>query len=425
MRRWFKLSAVPFLAIAAACAESQGEVLPACDPTNGGIELPEGFCATIFADELGNARHLAVADNGDVFVRLGSLDDEDGGIVALRDTTGNGRADVVSHFEESEGTGIAIHDGHLYYSTDVSVHRYALAEGELVPSGQPETIVEGFPDTGSHGAKSMAFDGSGSIFVNSGAPSNNCEASESRTPETPGRDPCPQLELSGGVWRYDAAENGQQHGTDNRYATGIRNAVALAWNPVAGGAYAVQHGRDQLDSLWPELFTAEQNAEAPSEDLLRLEQDADFGWPYCYHDPQQGRRVVAPEYGGDGSETDRCEGYPDPLVAFPGHWAPNDLLFYSGEQFPERYRGGAFVAFHGSWNRAPLPQDGYKVTFVPFRAAEPAGDWEVFADGFPATRPIEGSQDVEFRPVGLAQGPDGSLYISESSEGRIWRVMYQ
>jgi glucose/arabinose dehydrogenase len=112
----------------------------------------------------------------------------------------------------------------------------------------------------------------------------------------------------------------------------------------------------------------------------------------------------------------------DPLVDFPAHWAPNDLEFYTGTQFPGEYRGGAFVAFHGSWNRAPLPQAGYNVAFAPFEGEEPTGSWTVFADGF-AGNDVS-PNGAAHRPVGLAQGPDGSLYISDSRVGRIWRVMY-
>ncbi|HLR31743.1 MAG TPA: hypothetical protein VK074_04600, partial [Fodinibius sp.] len=128
--------------------------------------------------------------------------------------------------------------------------------------------------------------------------------------------------------------------------------------------------------------------------------------------------------GGDGQEVGRCAEYLDPVAAFPGHWAPNGLLFYKGEHFPERYRGGAFVAFHGSWNRAPLPQQGYKVSFVPFEDGNTAGDYETFADGFAGVEPIPNRGAAEYRPMGLAMGPDGALFISDSQEGRIWRVVY-
>jgi mono/diheme cytochrome c family protein len=134
--------------------------------------------------------------------------------------------------------------------------------------------------------------------------------------------------------------------------------------------------------------------------------------------------VLAPEYGGDGTVTDRCESKTDPIMAFPAHTAPNDLLFYTGTQFPEKYWNGAFIAFHGSWNRAPLQQEGYYVVYVPMENGLPAGDWEVFADGFSGLEKVLNPGDAEHRPVGLAMGPDGSLYISDSRKGTIWRVIY-
>jgi glucose/arabinose dehydrogenase len=130
-------------------------------------------------------------------------------------------------------------------------------------------------------------------------------------------------------------------------------------------------------------------------------------------------KVLAPEYGGDGRAVGRCGQVGQPVLAFPAHWAPNALLFYTGRQFPSEYRDGLFVAFHGSWNRAPLPQQGYSVVFAPFGAAGPRGDWRVFADGFRG-----GSQAATYRPTGLAQGPDGSLYVSDDRGGRIYRIMY-
>jgi len=111
-------------------------------------------------------------------------------------------------------------------------------------------------------------------------------------------------------------------------------------------------------------------------------------------------------------------------MAFPGHIAPNDLLFYHAEQFPEKYREGAFIAFHGSWNRAPEPQKGYNVVFVPFDGALPSGDWEVFADGFSQQGTVENPADVVYRLCGLAVGPDGSLYVNDPRQGRIWRIYY-
>ena len=400
-----------------------------CAPNNGGITLPDGFCAALVADSVGRARHLDVAPNGDVYLKTRS---EEGGIAALRDTTGDYRADVIERFsdmtEPGEGilweTGMAVHDGYIWASNTEAVYRWPMPEdGALVPDGDPEIVVSGFPEQESHDSKSIAFDESGHLYVNVGSPSNNCQE-ESRTPGSPGLDPCPQLERHAGIWRFDADSLGQTQQGGTHYATGIRNVVGLDWNAVDDALYVAQHGRDMLNTLWPDLYTEEENAELPAEEILRLTEGANAGWPYCYYDWQQEKKVLAPEYGGDGEEVGRCSQYLDPVVAFPGHWAPNDLHFYRGEQFPERYRGGAFIAFHGSWNRAPLPQQGYKVSFVPFDDGSPAGEYETFADGFAGADSISSPGAAEYRPMGLATGPDGALYLSDSQKGRIWRVVY-
>ncbi|HET9775251.1 MAG TPA: PQQ-dependent sugar dehydrogenase, partial [Gemmatimonadaceae bacterium] len=209
-----------------------------------------------------------------------------------------------------------------------------------------------------------------------------------------------------------------------RFATGLRNSVALS-RTADGDLYATVHGRDQLHDNWPSLFTAEKSAENPGEELVQITRGADYGWPYCYYDVDRHALVLAPEYGGDGTKTARCADKTAPLMAFPGHWAPNGMMFYTGTQFPASYRGGAFIAFHGSWNRAPLPQAGYRVVFVPFRAGKPAGSWTTFADGFhpnPGTsRAARGTR----RPTGVAQSPDGSLFISDDTGGTIWKITYR
>lgn len=328
--------------------------------------------------------------------------------------------DVREIFGPEGGTGLELRDSLLYFGTNSAVLRYRMGSS-LRPASGPDTLVRGLPDEHSHTAKSIALGGDGALYVNVGSPTNACQPIEQdRQGTVPGLDPCPQLDTRAGVWRFDAARTGQTQRDGARWATGLRNAVALAINPADRALYAVQHGRDQLGQ-WPG-FTEADNAHKPSEEFVRLTQGADFGWPYCYHDPAQGRRVLAPEYGGDGQEVGRCADKAMPLAAFPAHWAPNDLLFYSGTQFPEPFRGGAFIAWHGSWNRAPLPQQGYKVSFVPFRGSEPAGEPLVFADGFTGPSPQPGTAD--HRPMGLAQGPDGSLYIADSTGGTLWRVVY-
>ena len=398
--------------------------LPGCDPDNGGIELPDGFCAMVVADNLGAARHIEVAPNGDLYVAIRNREDAPGAIVALRDANGDGRADVQERFGEDGGTSIQLHNDYLYFGRDTAIVRYRMEPGALVPRG-PAEVIATLPDQQGHRAKGFAFDGRGAMYVNIGAPSNACQ-SEDRVAEVPGQDPCPLLERHGAVWKFDENTPGQTQGSGTRFATGMRQNFAMAWHQTAGGLYLVQHGRDQLDTLWPGTFTTEQNAELPSEEFLKVDEGSNFGWPYCFHDWQQGKRLLQPEYGGDGKIVGRCAQYPPPIVAFPGHWAPNDLHFYNGRQFPEKYRGGAFIVFHGSWNRAPLPQGGYNVAFVQFTGDEPTtGDYEIFATGFAGRTPLMDRDDAVYRPSGVAEGPDGSLYISNDKTGRIWRVMYR
>ena len=412
------------LVLFSAGCQSRTSQLLECDDDNGGIQLPDGFCGFVVADNLGRARHLTVNDNGDIYVAL-RQPTEEGGIVALRDTTGNGRADVIERFGEAGGTGIDIYEGYLYFGSDTAVIRYRLKEGQLLPEMPPEVVVRGFLEQDQHAVKPFAFDGDGWMYVNVGAPSNACQE-ETRTPEFPGMDPCPHLDRHAGIWRFEADRLGQTQVDDgNRFATGIRNSVALDWNPLNNNLYVIQHGRDQLNALWPDSYTAEQNAELPAEEFLLVRDGSDFGWPYCYYDHIQGKKVLAPEYGGDGDRVGRCDQFEDPIIAFPAHWAPNDLLFYTGNHFPKHYQGGAFIAFHGSWNRAPLEQTGYNVVFVPFDGLLPSSDWEVFADGFAGVPKVTWPNDARFRPMGFAQGHDGSLYISDSVRGRIWRILYR
>jgi glucose/arabinose dehydrogenase len=393
---------------------------PACDAGNGGITLPAGFCAAVVADDLGPARHLVAAPNGDLFVSINNGRGGPGGVVALRDGDGDGKFEKREKFGTTGGTGIALRNGYLYLATTTGVLRYKMAAGALTPTGEPETIVEGLPDRRQHEDKSVAFDGRGGMYVNVGAPSNACQQPD-RRPNVPGQDPCPLLEDTGGIWRFDENKPAQKQADGKRFATGLRQMIGLAWRDNA--LWAVMHNRDSLDTLWSGKFTAQQNAEWPAEYLVRAVDGSNFGWPYCFYNNAEGKLVTNPEYGGDGKKTDRCGPFTPPAVAFPGHWAPNDLLFYTGSHFPAKYRNGAFIAFHGSWNRAPLPQAGYNITFVPFADGKPSGKYEVFADGFAGTTPPANPRDAVSRPGGLAIAPDGSLYVTEDMKGKTWRIM--
>ncbi len=395
------------------------------DADNGGLDLPDGFGAITVAAETGSGRHIAVNSNGDIYVKLSELKNGTG-IILLKDANNDGRADNQSGFGTFPGTGIAIKDGYLYASSDEEIFRYKFnSNNEIENMSSPEKIVTGLPKGSQHTSKSIALDNQQNIYVNIGAPSNACQVQD-RTPGSPGQDPCPLLQTSGGIWQFKNNQLNQTQAQGVRFATGLRNVVGLDWNTKTNNLYVVQHGRDQLSFLFPQLFTDSMSAELPSEEFLLVNQGDDFGWPYCYYDHIQNKKVMAPEYGGDGTTTGRCAGIKEPLVAFPGHWAPNALLFYTGDQFPSKYKNGAFIAFHGSWNRAPLRQGGYFVVFVPMdNNGAPSGDWEMFAEGFPGVDVITEPDQAVYRPMGLAQGSDGSLYISDSKKGRIWRIIYK
>jgi glucose/arabinose dehydrogenase len=411
--------------IALACAEPGPERRVECDADNGGLTLAPGFCAVVVADNLGRIRHLAVSANGDVYARL-RMPADSGGIVALRDTTGDGRADVVQRFLSGSGSGIGIRGPWLYYTTDAEIHRIALpTDGALVPTGAPELIASGFPDQRRHSPKPIAFDDSNGLYVTVGAPTNACQpVAQDNQHGVPGQNPCPELPLQGGVWKFDAERTGQMQGTDGEaYALGVRNAMAIAWHSGVNGLYIVQHGRDILDQIAPDHFTAEENATKPGELLYRLSAGDTLMHPYCFWDLDQERAVVMPEYGGDGEMVGDCGGYPAPLAAYPAHWAPNGLHFYTGTLFPERFRGGAFIAFHGSWNRAPLPMAGYRIVFQPMTNGAPSGEFETFADNFAGAPSIASIAEAAYRPVGVTEGPDGSLYVSDDVKGRIWRIV--
>lgn len=395
---------------------------PACDPGNGGLTLPPGFCAFVAADGIGTARHLVVAPNGDVYVTLmGARDGTGGGVVALRDKDGDGRLETKATFGNASSTGLALRNGYLYIATTRTVERYKMTPGTLLPTGPVETIVTGLPAERQHEDKGIAFDGKGSFYINVGAPSNACQ-SRDRQKGVAGQDPCPVLEKHGGIWKFDENKLNQKQEDGTKYATGMRQMPAITWHDDA--LYIVMNNRDQLDVLWPALFTAQENAERPAEPMYRALEGSNFGWPFCFYDYGLKKLLLNPEYGGDGKIVGRCSQFALPITAFPAHWAPVDVMFYSGAQFPAKYRGGAFVAFHGSWNRAPMPQEGYNVTFQPFSGGKPAGNFEVFAQGFAGKAPLMNPDDAAARADGVAQAPDGSLYICESQKGKIWRVIY-
>ncbi len=407
----------------------------ACLKDDSGLKLPPGFCATIFADDIGHARHLVVSPGGAVYVNTWSgsyyppseTPHEGGFLVALQDTNGTGKANVDERFGETiksggaGGTGIALYRGSIYAEINDRIVRYALPAGSLLPQGPPVTVVSGLPLGGDHPMHPFFISADGSLYVDVGTATNACQL-KNRTLKSPGATPCTELETRGGVWRFDANKTNQVFSPAERFATGIRNAEGFGLDTAGKQVFVTQHGRDQLHANWPDLYTPAQEATLPAEELMLLKKGGDYGWPECYYDPAQGKLMLAPEYGGDGHTVGVCASKIGPVAAFPPHWAPNGMVFYDQKQFPARYRNGVFIAFHGSWDRAPYAQQGYNVVFQPLAGDRSSGPCEIFADGFAG--PVRSPEKAAHRPSGLAVGPDGSLFVSDDVGGRIYRVTY-
>lgn len=408
----------------------------ACPKDDSGLKLPPGFCATVFADGIGHARHLVVAPNGVVYVNTWSgsyyppneTPREGGFLVALQDKTGSGKADVIERFGETAetgaagGTGIGLYNGSIYAEVNDRIVRYSLPPGALVPSGPAITVVSGLPLGGDHPMHPFFISADGLLYVDVGTVSNACQL-KNRTLQSPGAQPCTELETRGGIWRYDAKKTDQKFSPADRYATGIRNAEGFGVDPAGHRVFVTQHGRDQLHANWPALYKPEEEATLPAEEVMLLKQGGDYGWPECYYDAGQAKLVLAPEYGGDGGHAvGVCAGKIGPAAAFPAHWAPNGMVFYDQKQFPARYRNGVFIAFHGSWDRAPYAQGGYNIVFQSLTGKHSADGCEVFADGFAGT--VRSPEGAVYRPSGVAVGPDGSLYVAEDMKGRIYKITY-
>jgi len=390
---------------------------------NAGLRLPQGFSATLFASNIGAARHIAITPSGVVFAKLNAPNKEGKSIIRLEDANKDGVAEKVTGWGNYGGTGIVVSGKKLYASSDENIYLYELNDkDEVVNPTAPKTIVKGLLDRRQHSSKSIVLDPQGNIYVNIGAYSNACQEKD-RTPGSKGMMPCPILDSAGGIWKFDGQKENQVYANGKRYATGLRNVIGLDWNQNTNSLFVTQHGRDQLNSFFPTMYSDNQNAELPAETMYEVKEGDDCGWPYVYYDPYQKKKILSPEYGGDGKKEGASNAL-SPLVAFPAHMAPMGLLFYKGNQFPEKYRQGAFIAFHGSWNRAPLPQEGYFVAFVPFKDGKPAGDWEIFANGFAGAEVVSNPRLAKARPCGLAEGADGSLYVSDDNHGNVFKISF-
>ncbi len=351
-------------------------------PAGAMPQLPPGFQVNIFAETLADARWLAVAPNGDVFLTQPS----EGRVTLLRDGKGEGKADLVTTFAEgfNEPHGLAFRSGYLYVADIDKVWRIPYEPGQTKAAAKPEplTAPHALGDGTGHWTRNIAFaPDDKSLFVTVGSASNIDE------------DPPPRAT----VQQFDL--DGKPLGT---FASGLRNPVGISFYPGTSDLYVVVNERDTLgDGLVPDYLT-------------RLQKDGFYGWPYSYlgNHPQPGFAEKRPDLVAKAIVPD---------LLFESHSAPLGLVFYGGTQFPKEYKGDAFVALHGSWNAA-APR-GYMVARVPFKDGRPQGYYEAFMTGFWASG--TNKAEVWGRPVGLAVASDGSLLVADDVGEKIWQISYK
>jgi glucose/arabinose dehydrogenase len=358
--RW--IAGVACLAAAAAGAQSPGMPFT--------LNVPNGFTVEVVSDSVHGARFLAAAPNGDILVsEIGR-----GQVVAVHPGSRPGTQPTVVARGLERPNGLAFHGNDLYIATwsgVVVIPDY--------PKGGPRVLFNDMPRNGGHNARALAVASDGTVYISSGSDCNVCAEND------------PRLAT---ILRYTA------DGREGRiHASGLRNASGLALDRL-GRLWAVVNQRDNL---------APDHTNLPPEELNLVQEGGNYGWPSCY--PDGNRRLPNPEFPGAS-----CAGMLPTTFNFQAHSAPLQALFYEGAQFPSRYRGALFVAFHGSWNRQP--PTGYKVVAVTFADGKPTG-MEDFVTGW-----LVGNSRVVGRPVGLAVAADGSLYISDDT-GYLFHVEYR
>lgn len=353
-----------------------------CCPPGQTLHLPAGFRWNAFATSVTNARWLATAPNGDVFVAMSGA----GRIGLLRDADGDGTAETKSVFADGfrKPHGLAVRPGYLYLADVERVWRIPYEPGDTVARSPAEPVTpEGALGEGSgHWTRNIAFAPDGRRFhVAIGSRGNV------------GEEPAPRATVQS--FAVDGSDR-------QSFATGLRNPVGIAFYPGTDDLYVVVNERDGLgDGLVPDYLT-------------RVQPGGFYGWPYSYIGAN-------PQPGLEGRRPDLVERAVVPDVLFQSHSAPMGLVFYQGSQFPDDYRGDAFVALRGSWNAAE--PTGYKIVRVFFENGRPTGAYENFATGFW----FSGSDraTVWGRPVGLAVAADGALLVADDTSSTVWRISYR
>jgi len=339
------------------------------------LHVPAGFTLSIFADNLPNARSLALGENGTVFVSTGS----EGSVYAVQDSNSDGVADksyvIASHLYMPNG--VAYRDDSLYVAEVNRIIRFDRITQQLANPPKPVVVYDQFPSEQHHGWKYLRFGPDNKLYTTVGAPCNICE------PEQP---------IYSSLVRLNADGSGFEI-----LARGIRSSVGFDWQPETNALYFTDNGRDYLGD------------DIPPDELNQWTTTGEhFGFPYCH-----GGDIPDPEFGADK----KCRQFTAPVWKFKAHMAPLGLRFYRGKQFSVEYKNQLFVAEHGSWNRSE-PQ-GYRVVSVKFKQGKPVSE-QVFIDGW-----LSKDGTVVGRPVDVLEMPDGSLLISDDKLGVIYSVEYK
>jgi glucose/arabinose dehydrogenase len=347
-------------------------------PAEARLHLPVGFRISVFAESIGGARWLALAPNGDVFV----ADSGSGEIGILRGVGPDGRFQQKFTFATGllQPFGMAFWKNYLYVAQTGEVVRFKYASGQTKADVKPEHIADLTPfGYNQHWTRDIAFNPAGTkMYVTVGSSNNDSPESDPRR---------------AAISEYNPDGSGQRI-----FASGLRNAVGIAWEPKTGKLWATVNERDELgDNLPPDYFTSVQDG-------------GFYGWPYAYIGPH-------PDPRNASKRPDLVQKTITPDVLIQSHSAALGLAFYTGKMFPAEYQGDAFVALHGSWNRAE--PTGYKILRVRMKDGKPVGGYDDFITGWFTDGKVWG------RPVGLLVAQDGSLLIVDDGRRRIWRVTYE